>query len=47
MGSIRAYCGMPAGAEAFRTAEKALAEMEEKGELKRGEGKQEWNGIGW
>jgi len=29
-----AYCGFPAGAEAFRTAEKVLNELEEKGELK-------------
>jgi len=29
----RAYCGMPAGAEAFRTAEKVLIDMEEKGEI--------------
>lgn len=32
---LRAYCGMPAGLEAFRVAERVLGEMESKGELKR------------
>jgi 4-carboxymuconolactone decarboxylase len=31
----RAYCGMPAGMEAFRVADRVLGEMEEKGELVR------------
>jgi len=31
----RAYCGMPAGMEAFRTADRVLAEMEAKGEFVR------------
>jgi 4-carboxymuconolactone decarboxylase len=31
-----AYCGMPAGLEAFRVADRVLTEMEEKGEMKRG-----------
>ncbi|KAF4637131.1 hypothetical protein G7Y89_g946 [Cudoniella acicularis] len=31
-----AYCGMPAGMEAFRVADRVLGEMEAKGELKRG-----------
>ncbi|TVY28059.1 4-carboxymuconolactone decarboxylase [Lachnellula hyalina] len=30
-----AYCGMPAGMEAFRTADRVLAEMEAKGEFVR------------
>jgi len=30
-----AYCGMPAGLEAFRVADRVLSEMETKGELKR------------
>jgi 4-carboxymuconolactone decarboxylase len=30
-----AYCGMPAGLEAFRVADRVLAEMEEKGEMVR------------
>ncbi|KAG9236493.1 4-carboxymuconolactone decarboxylase family protein [Amylocarpus encephaloides] len=29
------YCGMPAGMEAFRVADRVLNEMQEKGELKR------------
>jgi len=29
------YCGMPAGLEAFRVADRVLNEMEEKGEMKR------------
>ena len=28
-----AYCGMPAGMESFRVAEKVLIEMKEKGEM--------------
>jgi len=32
-----AYCGMPAGMEAFRVADRVLTEMEEKGEFKRGD----------
>lgn len=41
LGSIKlthgysAYCGLPAGMEAFRVADRVLAEMEEKGELVR------------
>jgi 4-carboxymuconolactone decarboxylase len=31
-----AYCGMPAGMEAFRVADRVLNEMEEKGEFTRG-----------
>jgi hypothetical protein len=31
----RAYCGMPAGMEAFRVADRVLGEMEEKGEFVR------------
>lgn len=31
----RAYCGMPAGMEAFRVADRVLGEMEAKGEFKR------------
>ena len=30
-----AYCGMPAGLEAFRVADRVLTEMEEKGEMVR------------
>jgi 4-carboxymuconolactone decarboxylase len=30
-----AYCGMPAGLEAFRVADRVLSEMEEKGEMVR------------
>ncbi|KAH8602653.1 putative 4-carboxymuconolactone decarboxylase [Bisporella sp. PMI_857] len=30
-----AYCGIPAGMEAFRVADRVLDEMEEKGEMKR------------
>ncbi|KAH6671237.1 AhpD-like protein [Halenospora varia] len=30
-----AYCGMPAGMEAFRVADRVLGEMEAKGEFKR------------
>lgn len=30
-----AYCGMPAGLEAFRVADRVLNEMEEKGEMVR------------
>ena len=29
------YCGVPAGVEAFKVAEKTLNDMEEKGEYKR------------
>jgi 4-carboxymuconolactone decarboxylase len=29
------YCGMPAGLEAFRVADRVLNEMEQKGEMKR------------
>ncbi|KAE9381506.1 putative 4-carboxymuconolactone decarboxylase [Stipitochalara longipes BDJ] len=31
-----AYCGMPAGMEAFRVADRVLSEMQEKGEIVRG-----------
>ncbi|PMD39910.1 CMD-domain-containing protein [Hyaloscypha variabilis F] len=31
-----AYCGMPAGMEAFRVADRVLGEMQEKGEMVRG-----------
>jgi len=31
----RAYCGMPAGMEAFRVADRVLGEMEAKGEFVR------------
>ncbi len=31
-----AYCGMPAGMEAFRVADRVLNEMAEKGEIVRG-----------
>jgi len=31
-----AYCGMPAGMEAFRVADRVLSEMAEKGEVVRG-----------
>jgi 4-carboxymuconolactone decarboxylase len=31
-----AYCGMPAGMEAFRVADRVLNEMQEKGEMVRG-----------
>lgn len=31
-----AYCGMPAGMEAFRVADQVLNEMQEKGEMVRG-----------
>jgi 4-carboxymuconolactone decarboxylase len=31
-----AYCGMPAGLEAFRVADRVLNEMAEKGEMVRG-----------
>jgi hypothetical protein len=30
-----AYCGMPAGLEAFRVADRVLNEMQEKGEMVR------------
>jgi 4-carboxymuconolactone decarboxylase len=33
-----AYCGLPAGMEAFRVADRVLSEMEEKGELVREKG---------
>lgn len=33
--SNSAYCGMPAGLEAFRVADRVLGEMEERGEIKR------------
>lgn len=29
------YCGMPAGLEAFRVADRVLNEMEQRGEIKR------------
>jgi 4-carboxymuconolactone decarboxylase len=31
-----AYCGMPAGMEAFRVADRVLNEMQERGEMVRG-----------
>lgn len=33
---ISAYCGMPAGMEAFRVADRVLNEMQENGEVVRG-----------
>jgi 4-carboxymuconolactone decarboxylase len=33
-----AYCGMPAGMEAFRVADRVLNEMQERGEMVRGWG---------